>query len=231
MLDPTIFRLLVVAAFSNFFLAVAVAMGGLAIVEMAGTLLRLVGDLVLSGGPSQGLGFEKGESGENFIAALIKGLNLAIIALAALELAMGIYKEYGGKEEGGNLYRIVRRTITRFVSLASIALVLEALLLVIKYSHLDLAANLTYPVAILGGTSALLLGLGGFLAMTRSDEVSAGQGGAGEPQAARGSTPRRMPEPVGARAGGAARGLRVRGHGIPGRWPGRSKDRPGPERG
>ncbi|WP_054965979.1 hypothetical protein [Thiohalorhabdus denitrificans] len=225
MLDPTFFRLLVVAAFSNFFLMVAVVIGGLGVMEMVGTLLRTVGDLVLSGGPSGSLAFEEGEGGENLIASIIKGLNMAIIALASLELAMGIHKEYGSKEEEDNLYRIVRRTITRFVSLASIALVLEALIMVIKYSHLDLAGNLTYPVAILGGTSALLLGLGGFLALSRADEHPAGEGGPVEPEGVAGiGSGRRPPESFGVRAGGVARSRGARGEGVPGReWarPGR----------
>ncbi len=124
--------------------------------------------------------------GEEFIAGIIKGINTAIIAVAAFELGMGIGKEYGTPESEGNLYRVARRTITRFVGLVCIALVLEALIMVIKYSQLELAGNLGYPVAILGGASALLLALGGFLALTRRDgspqpgtETAGGEGGPG----------------------------------------------------
>jgi len=37
---------------------------------------------------------------------------------------------------------------------------------VIKYSQLDLAGNLGYPVAIIASASLLLLSLGGFLRLT-----------------------------------------------------------------
>lgn len=57
----------------------------------------------------------------------------------------------------------------RFVSVTSIALVLEGLVMVIKYSQLDLAGNLYYPVAIILSAAGLLLAMGGFLALTRPD--------------------------------------------------------------
>ncbi|HKJ89051.1 MAG TPA: hypothetical protein VKA48_11135 [Gammaproteobacteria bacterium] len=168
--DIVSLRLLVVAGFSNFFLVVAITIGGLALFELAHTLYRFLAAAMAGGELVTGFIKGGGSTGEELITGMIKGINTAIIALAALELGMGINKEYGTAEDEDNLYRIVRRTITRFVSLACIALVLEALIMVIKYSQLDLAGNLGYPVAILGGTSALLLGLGGFLALTRRDE-------------------------------------------------------------
>ncbi len=58
---------------------------------------------------------------------------------------------------------VLRRTVPRFVSIVCIALVLEGLLLVIKYSQLDLAGNLYYPVAIIMAASFLLIALGIFL--------------------------------------------------------------------
>jgi len=41
--------------------------------------------------------------------------------------------------------------------------------MIIKYSQLDLAGNLYYPVGILVGTSVLLAGMGLFLHLTRAD--------------------------------------------------------------
>jgi hypothetical protein len=63
----------------------------------------------------------------------------------------------------------VRRTIARFVGTVCIALVLESLIMIIKYSQLDLAGNLFYPVAIMVGASVLLMGMGVFLFLTRAD--------------------------------------------------------------
>lgn len=53
-----------------------------------------------------------------------------------------------------------------------VALVLEGLIMVIKYSQLDLAGNLYYPVAIIASASILLLSLGGFLKLTEHVEIA-----------------------------------------------------------
>lgn len=101
---------------------------------------------------------------------MVKAINTLVIALAMYELGLGVGKEYASEEAGGDIFQNMRRTITRFVGTVCIALVLEALIMIIKYSQLDLAGNLYYPVAILLGCAFLLLALGGFLALTRTSE-------------------------------------------------------------
>jgi hypothetical protein len=111
-----------------------------------------------------GLSFTTGESLAN---GLIKTINIAVVSLAIFELGVGIGKEYTTEEdEQGGIYRSVRRSITRFVAVVCTALVLEGLIMVIKYSQLELAGNLSYPVAIIVAASLLLLSLGGFLKLT-----------------------------------------------------------------
>lgn len=108
--------------------------------------------------------------GKEVVNILIKSINTSIIALAIFELGLGIGKEYGNNtEEEDHTYLVVRRTITRFVGTVCIALVLEGLIMIIKYSQLDLAGNLFYPVGILVGSSVLLAGTGIFLQLTRAD--------------------------------------------------------------
>ena len=102
----------------------------------------------------------------DFVSAVIKSINDLFIALATYELAMGIYKEYRFSEED-NLFDAIRRTVTRFVSVVIIALVLEGLIMIIKYSQLDLAGNLFYPVAVVVAASLLLMALGLFLRWSR----------------------------------------------------------------
>jgi hypothetical protein len=41
--------------------------------------------------------------------------------------------------------------------------------MIIKYSQLDMAGNLYYPVGIMAGASVLLMGMGVFLHLTRAD--------------------------------------------------------------
>jgi len=111
----------------------------------------------------------------NLISGIVRAINTAIIALATFELGVGIGKEYTLPDEGGDLYPVVRRSVTRFVSVVCIALVLESLIMVIKYSQLELAGNLFYPVAVVGGASLLLLALGLFIHLTRLDALGATQ--------------------------------------------------------
>ena len=101
-----------------------------------------------------------------FISAVVKCINTLVISLAMFELGAGVSKEYSSPSEESNIFVNIRRTITRFVGTICIALVLEALIMIIKYSQLDLAGNLYYPVSILFGGSMLLIALGTFLRLT-----------------------------------------------------------------
>ncbi|GAB4291249.1 MAG: hypothetical protein Kow0096_05300 [Thiohalomonadaceae bacterium] len=102
-------------------------------------------------------------------SGLIAAINAAVISLAAFELGFNVGKEYV-QESDDDIYAAVRRSIARFVGVVCIALVLEGLIMVIKYSQLELAGNLGYPVAIIGGASLLLIALGVFLFLTRPEQ-------------------------------------------------------------
>ena len=131
--------------FYYLFLSLSISLVGLAIYEFA-------------------LSFSTGESLAN---GFIKTINIAVVSLAIFELGVGIEKEYASEnDEQDNIYSSVRRSITRFVAVVCTALVLEGLIMVIKYSQLELAGNLSYPVAIIASASLLLLSLGGFLKLT-----------------------------------------------------------------
>lgn len=119
-----------------------------------------------------------GEAVKEFMAALssldglttglVSSINAAVISLAAFELGLNVGKEYI-QESDDDIFAAVRRSIARFVGVVCIALVLEGLIMVIKYSQLDKAGNLGYPVAIIGSASMLLLALGLFLFLTRPE--------------------------------------------------------------
>jgi len=104
----------------------------------------------------------------DFTQILLKGINIAIIALAVFELALIINKEYSetGDESQKDAITTLRGTLPRFIGTVCVALSLEALIMVIKYSQLDLAGNLYYPVAIIISTALLLTSLGVFLFLT-----------------------------------------------------------------
>ena len=105
-------------------------------------------------------------TGVEFMPVLLKSINTGIIALAVFELAMVINQEYRIDKEEHNVITSLRRTLPRFIGTVCVALSLEGLIMVIKYSQLDMAGNLYYPVAIIVSTALLLAALGVFLKLS-----------------------------------------------------------------
>lgn len=101
---------------------------------------------------------------------IIKMVNASIIAIAVYELAMVISKEYGENGEEHDVIVMLRRTLPRFIGTVCVALALEGLIMVIKYSQLELAGNLYYPVAIIVSAALLLMALGVFLKLAPSSQ-------------------------------------------------------------
>jgi hypothetical protein len=102
-------------------------------------------------------------SGDEFMPVILKSINTGIIALAVFELALVINQEYRLDKAEHNVITSLRRTLPRFIGTVCVALSLEGLIMVIKYSQLDMAGNLYYPVAIIISTAILLAALGLFL--------------------------------------------------------------------
>lgn len=93
---------------------------------------------------------------------IIKVVNDCVIAIAVFELAMVINKEYG-HESQHDVVAMLRRTLPRFIGTVCVALALEGLIMVIKYSQLDRAGNLYYAIATVISAAVLLMALGQFL--------------------------------------------------------------------
>ncbi len=107
-------------------------------------------------------------SKKNIVEVFLSSINTGIIALAVFELSLVIDKEYSDLAEVDeeNVVASLRRTLPRFIGTVCVALSLEGLIMVIKYSQLDLAGNLYYPVAIITSTALLLSSLGLFIYFT-----------------------------------------------------------------
>jgi len=152
MLDLERFKIFLARVFSVLFLGLSV---GLIAISLSGIVQALL-------------------EGHEPITLVISAINVLFVGLATFELGVGIGKEYTESTTRAELFDTVRRNITRFVGVVVIALSLEGLVMVIKYSQLDLAGNLFYPVAIIAAAGFLLLSMGGFLALTRRDSVARG---------------------------------------------------------
>lgn len=105
---------------------------------------------------------------ENITEIFLSSIDTGIIALAVFELAMIINEEYSGPIEDvkKDVVASLRGTLPRFIGTVCVALSLEGLIMIIKYSQLDLAGNLYYPVAIIISTAFLLSALGLFVHLT-----------------------------------------------------------------
>lgn len=133
-------RRVVVPAFTLFFLTFALLYAGAAMIEFLRPIL---------------------DNGD-ILEGLVKGLHMGVVALAVYELAQIVYQEYDAAETPDSIVWRIRRGLIRFVSVVCTALVLESLIMVIKYSQKDLAGFLFYPVAIIVAAAVLLMALGVF---------------------------------------------------------------------
>jgi len=141
---------LLVPLFSLFFLAFALLYAGSAVIE-------LIRPIVASG---------------DLIEGLVKGLHMGVVALAVYELALIVYEENGIGERPEDTVQRIRRGVVRFASVVIIALILESLIMVIKYSQKDLAGFLYYPAALVVAAALLLLALGAFTRLTRTSPAA-----------------------------------------------------------
>jgi hypothetical protein len=105
---------------------------------------------------------EKGD----FLEGLIKGLHTGVVALAVYELAEIVHQEYDPDGQSHNVLARIRRGVARFGAVVIVALVLESLIMVIKYSQGNLAGFLYYPAAIIVAAALLLTALGLFAKLT-----------------------------------------------------------------
>ena len=149
---------LLVPLFALFFLSFALLYASSAIIEFIKPILS-EGDL--TGG-------------------LVKGLHMGVVALAVYELAQVVHQEYDKSGKPTDAVRRIRRGVTRFASIVFVALVLESLIMVIKYSQQDLAGFLYYPTAIIASASLLLISLGVFIKLSDSVRLDDGEADAPE---------------------------------------------------
>ena len=115
-------------------------------------------------------------NGQEVTQIIVKLVNASVIAMAVYEVALVISKEYGA-EADHDVIVMLRRTLPRFIGTVCVALSLEGLMMVIKYSQLDMAGNLYYPVAIIVSAALLLMALGVFLRLAPSRAEPARPGG------------------------------------------------------
>lgn len=111
----------------------------------------------------------------DFLQGLIKGLHTGVVALAVYELAEIVHEEYDHEGRSQNPLGRIRRGVARFGAVVIVALALESLIMVIKYSQENLAGFLYYPAAIIVSAALLLMALGVFAKLTAVQSYPGGE--------------------------------------------------------
>jgi hypothetical protein len=101
--------------------------------------------------------------------AVLEGIGLLTIAVAALELGQTILEEEVQRETQLSAPTRVRRFLSRFMIVIIVSLSIESLVAVFQFIH-DEPANLTQAGVIILATAALLAAWGVFVKLNRSAE-------------------------------------------------------------
>jgi hypothetical protein len=103
------------------------------------------------------------------INQVLESLALVTVALAALELGETIIEEQVQREAHMSAPTRARRFLSRFMVVLVVALSIEALVLVFKYSH-EAPANIPYATMIAFAAGALIAAWGLFVRLNRAAE-------------------------------------------------------------
>jgi preprotein translocase subunit SecG len=100
---------------------------------------------------------------------VLESLAVMTVALAALELGQTIIEEEVQREMQMSAPTRVRRFLSRFMVVLVVALTIESLVLVFRYSHED-PGNMAYAAMVAFAAAALMFAWGVFIRLNRSAE-------------------------------------------------------------
>jgi hypothetical protein len=126
--------------------------------------------LVVSGPVAMVTALRKGDP---FIEAIVDSLSYLILSLAVFDVARYVYDEEVRRGREMRKAAETRRSITKFITVIIIAVLMDALVALSKAGQEELD-QLVYPVVLVGGGVALLLGLGIFQRLSATVEEKVG---------------------------------------------------------
>lgn len=112
-------------------------------------------------------------TGKPFVTAMVNALGYLILSLAVFDVARYVYDEEVTRGREMRKAAETRRSITKFVTVIIIAVLMDALVALSKAGQADLD-QLVYPVVLIGGGVALLLSLALFQRLSASVEEKVG---------------------------------------------------------
>ena len=132
----------------------------------------LVGSGCLAGIAIMEFWFAVTGAGErDLFEGVVRAVNLALIGLAVFVLGSGLGKGYATAERDADFHTLARGTLTRFVSVVCIALVMESLLMVVENQLMGSGAGLESALVVALAAGILLACLGLFMRFTRPEPL------------------------------------------------------------
>ena len=111
--------------------------------------------------------------GDAFIDAMVNSLGYMILSIAVFDVARYVFDEEVRRGREMRKASETRRSITKFITVIIIAVLMDALVALSKAGQQDLD-QLVYPVVLVGGGVALMLGLAIFQRLSATVEEKVG---------------------------------------------------------
>jgi hypothetical protein len=112
-------------------------------------------------------------TGQAFVTAMVNSLSYLILSIAVFDVARYVFDEEVRRGREMRKAAETRRSITKFITVIIIAVLMDALVALSKAGQGELS-QLVYPVVLIGGGVALLLSLGIFQRLSASVEEKVG---------------------------------------------------------
>ncbi|PZQ63235.1 MAG: GNAT family acetyltransferase [Phenylobacterium zucineum] len=112
-------------------------------------------------------------SGAELDAAMVKSLSYLILSLAVFDVARYVFEEEVRRGREMRKAAETRRSITKFITVILIAVLMDALVALSRASQEEMSA-LTYPVVLILAGVALMVGLGVFQRLSATVEEKVG---------------------------------------------------------
>jgi hypothetical protein len=110
-------------------------------------------------------------AGSGAVAAMLDAVSLVIIALAVFDVAKFLVEEEISRDKEMRSAREARQTLTKFITIVIIVLSLEGIVYVFEAGKEDIS-NLVYPVLLLAVVLLMVVSLGAYHRMTRTEGTS-----------------------------------------------------------
>jgi hypothetical protein len=110
--------------------------------------------------------FSGTEPSADKLGHLFTAIGLTTIAVVVLDLAVTVHREMATAEGEKRQPFRVRGSLIRFMMMMIIAVLIEGLILLFKFSETDKYAAIPYAILIFAGAFLLIIGLGIYLKLT-----------------------------------------------------------------